>query len=626
MAIVSDDFSSATLGGVWSFAGPSGTGTALRVSGGEAYLEFQVPNGDFDLYRQTKNALRVTQKAPDADFQVRARYLSTPTVKNQMQGILVEEDADSWIRFDTYFDGAKLRAFAAVTLNGATTNKINVVIDGAAPALRVTRTGDTWSFAHSTDGTTWKTTGTFTQALDVTAVGPFAGGLNSAYTARLDYFENTAAPILNEDGSVAPPVNTAPVAGDDTLVATAGTPLSVSIAGLLANDSDAQGSPLTLTSFTQPAHATLVNNGNGTLTYKPATGFVGPDSFIYTVSDGALSDTANVSITVAAPPPPSTAIVSDDFSGATLGGVWSFAGPSGTGTALRVSGGEAYLEFQVPNGDFDLYRQTKNALRVTQKAPDADFQVRARYLSTPTVKNQMQGILVEEDADSWIRFDTYFDGAKLRAFAAVTLNGATTNKINVVIDGAAPALRVTRTGDTWSFAHSTDGITWKTTGTFTQALDVTAVGPFAGGLNSAYTARLDYFENTAAPILNEDGALPQLPDLSIKADTAAQNEGNSGTTNYSFTVTRSGSDLGQPTTVNYSVIGSGAFPASAADFSGGVLPSGQVTFCPVKPRARSPPRWSATPSRTGRGLRGRAFQSRKRAHRRRKCRRNHRQR
>ena len=52
------------------------------------------------------------QDAPDGDFQLEARFLSTPTVKNQMQGILVQEDADSWIRFDTYFDGttaARLR-------------------------------------------------------------------------------------------------------------------------------------------------------------------------------------------------------------------------------------------------------------------------------------------------------------------------------------------------------------------------------------------------------------------------------------------------------------------------------------------------------------------------------------
>ena len=53
------------------------------------------------------------------------------------------------LRFDTYVDGGRLRAFAAVTLNGTSFNKINVAIAGdAAPYLRVTKTGAVWSFAR----------------------------------------------------------------------------------------------------------------------------------------------------------------------------------------------------------------------------------------------------------------------------------------------------------------------------------------------------------------------------------------------------------------------------------------------------------------------------------------------
>jgi hypothetical protein len=200
---VSDDFSATTLSKAWTFTGAAGSGSTLGVSGGEKYLEFQIPNGNFDLYRTITNAPRLMQKAPDGDFAVEARFLSTPKVKNQGQGILVQEDADSWIRFDTYSDGSTLKAFAAVTLDGVTSNKINLAIAGnAAPYLKVTHTGDTWSFAHSTDGASWKTAGSFVQKLDVNHVGPFAGGVNSPFTARVDYFENLAAPILNEDGSV----------------------------------------------------------------------------------------------------------------------------------------------------------------------------------------------------------------------------------------------------------------------------------------------------------------------------------------------------------------------------------------------------------------------------------------
>ncbi|HYD32410.1 MAG TPA: Calx-beta domain-containing protein, partial [Azospirillaceae bacterium] len=65
--------------------------------------------------------------------------------------------------------------------------------------------------------------------------------------------------------------------------------------------------------------------------------------------------------------------------------------------------------------------------------------------------------------------------------------------------------------------------------------------------------------------------------LAITATTAAQNEGNSGTTDFTFTVTRSGTTTGA-TNAAYAVTGSGTTPAVAADFVGGALPSGTVSF------------------------------------------------
>jgi sulfur transfer complex TusBCD TusB component (DsrH family) len=71
----------------------------------------------------------------------------------------------------------------------------------------------------------------------------------------------------------------------------------------------------------------------------------------------------------------------------------------------------------------------------------------------------------------------------------------------------------------------------------------------------------------------------QHPDfLEIVATDADRPEGNSGSTIYTFTVNRSGLDLNRTTTVNYSVSGQGANPAEAGDFTGGVFPSGTITF------------------------------------------------
>ncbi|MEF8730116.1 MAG: Calx-beta domain-containing protein [Accumulibacter sp.] len=75
-------------------------------------------------------------------------------------------------------------------------------------------------------------------------------------------------------------------------------------------------------------------------------------------------------------------------------------------------------------------------------------------------------------------------------------------------------------------------------------------------------------------IVNDD-ALPP-PTLAIAPLGGNKAEGNTGTTTFSFAVTRTG-DTSGVTSVDYSVAGAGTQPADAADF-GGALPSGTLTF------------------------------------------------
>lgn len=66
--------------------------------------------------------------------------------------------------------------------------------------------------------------------------------------------------------------------------------------------------------------------------------------------------------------------------------------------------------------------------------------------------------------------------------------------------------------------------------------------------------------------------------ISIAAGQISMNESNTGSSNsFAFTVSRSGNTSGT-STVNYAVTGSGASPANAEDFEGGVFPSGSLTF------------------------------------------------
>ncbi|MCG7522424.1 cadherin-like domain-containing protein, partial [Ruegeria sp. Ofav3-42] len=299
----SDDFSGGTLDPAWTFAGPAGTASGLGTTAGDAFLTLSTPAGNFDVYGENRGA-RVLQDVADDDFQVEARFLTTPSERYQLQGFLVEQDADNWLRFDTYSDGNTLRAFAAVTVNGSSSPRFNVSIPGGnAEFLDLTRSGDTWTFRYSTDGVTWTTAGSFTHALTVTAVGPLAGSTQTSagYTAQVDYFEFASDPIVDEDaGFVTLPQP--PEASDDALAALPDAVLSINVASdLLVNDNDPNSDPLSLDSFTQPANGTIADNGDGTLTYTPNTGYEGSDSFTYTITDGQLTDTATVSLEVRDP-------------------------------------------------------------------------------------------------------------------------------------------------------------------------------------------------------------------------------------------------------------------------------------------------------------------------------------
>jgi hypothetical protein len=94
--------------------------------------------------------------------------------------------------------------------------------------------------------------------------------------------------------------NRAPVANGDAYSVAQDTTLEVNAAsGVLANDTDADGDPLTAAIVNVPVHGVVALNANGSFTYSPAAGYSGPDSFTYTANDGkANSNVATVSLIV----------------------------------------------------------------------------------------------------------------------------------------------------------------------------------------------------------------------------------------------------------------------------------------------------------------------------------------
>ena len=143
------------------------------------------------------------QPAADQDFVAEVKFDSVPTARYQSQGLIVQQDGDDWLRFNVHSNGSSLRAYASTTVAGVSTKRIDLNTPaGGASWLRVERAGDTWTLRTSTNGTTWRNEGSFTHAVDVTAVGPFAGNSGSpapAFTALVDYVFEAASPLVPED-------------------------------------------------------------------------------------------------------------------------------------------------------------------------------------------------------------------------------------------------------------------------------------------------------------------------------------------------------------------------------------------------------------------------------------------
>ena len=89
--------------------------------------------------------------------------------------------------------------------------------------------------------------------------------------------------------------NAAPTAVDDEASTGRNQPVDIAV---LANDTDPDGDTLSVTGATNPANGTVTND-NGTVTYTPAAGFTGTDTFDYTITDGTADDTATVTVAVA---------------------------------------------------------------------------------------------------------------------------------------------------------------------------------------------------------------------------------------------------------------------------------------------------------------------------------------
>jgi len=153
-----------------------------------------------------------------------------------------------------------------------------------------------------------------------TPAANYNGPASFSYTIT----DGTASATATVSGTVTP-ANDAPVAGNDLIVTNEDSPVTF---GVLGNDGDVDGDPITITHIAGVAvspgqtvtlaEGTVTLNAGGTLTFRPQPNYNGPVSLTYAISDGqGGTDTARVTINVA---PVNDAPVAADDRGSTVEG------------------------------------------------------------------------------------------------------------------------------------------------------------------------------------------------------------------------------------------------------------------------------------------------------------------
>ena len=127
-----------------------------------------------------------------------------------------------------------------------------------------------------------------------------------------------------------------PVAVDDTVTVAqdaGATPVAV-----LANDTDSDGGPKSVVSVTQPAHGQAAVTGGGTgVSYQPAAGFCGSDSFTYTLNGGSTGTVA-VTVTCASGGSGGSGGTGGSTGGNPLAGLLAGLAVLGSGTTALLTG------------------------------------------------------------------------------------------------------------------------------------------------------------------------------------------------------------------------------------------------------------------------------------------------
>ena len=189
---------------------------------------------------------------------------------------------------------------AGLIYNGGTS--MNITWDVAQTNLAPINTANVNLLLSTDGGYTYPSSLATNVINNGTATVTLPNGINST-TARVKvepvgniYF------AINSTNFELQSTNQLPVGVAETIYVTVGgtaTTLSGGVTSVLANDTDADGDPLTAVLVTNPTEGALTLNSNGTFSYVHGGGNLASDSFTYSANDGKINGApVTVSITV----------------------------------------------------------------------------------------------------------------------------------------------------------------------------------------------------------------------------------------------------------------------------------------------------------------------------------------
>lgn len=207
--IVSDDFNYCQLNPMWTEVDPKND-TTVMLSG--ETITLTTPAGSAHDWT-AGGPPRFMQVANDGDFAVEIEFESAITAVGQIQGILIEEDANNYVRigFEQHATKGPI-LFARFVANGTSVKDVTreylpLGMTSTPPLLKVTRTGDTWTWywkASEADTKWTRSNPDYVFDMSALKIGFYGGNSGAAapgHSATVDYFFNSDTPIVPEDAA-----------------------------------------------------------------------------------------------------------------------------------------------------------------------------------------------------------------------------------------------------------------------------------------------------------------------------------------------------------------------------------------------------------------------------------------